>query len=309
MAFAAAATLAVGATVSLGGTARRTASPSGHVVFTRAGGRYGDETIFVAKADFTSQRRISSIGRNCCPYATPTGSRIAFAGSAPDGRVTAVMTNLEGRQRVVLPLPKGTLNLAAGPISRDGSRIVREGWDDRHPSASGVYVTRASDGRILRRLTRTQFIPGDLSPNGTQVVLFKNVEGEPPPPGGLWVVKMNGSGLRRLTPARVRVACCNNYHWSPDGTKILFADAEGVLWTIAPDGSRLTRIFKDAEGRYAITPTWSPDGSMIMFALDPVPDSFQHPANGLFVIAADGSGLTQVLGGSDFKREPNWVSG
>ena len=73
--------------------------------------------------------------------------------------------------------------------------------------------------------------------------------------------------------------------------------------TIAPDGSKLTRVFKDHRGRYAVTPTWSPDGSMIMFALDPSPNPFSHPPNGLFVMRSDGrGGLQQVIGGDDFKR-------
>ena len=61
-------------------------------------------------------------------------------------------------------------------------------------------------------------------------------------------------------------------------------------------------MFKDANGRFAITPTWSPDDSMIMFALNPTSNPFAHPPNGIYVIRANGSNLT------DFKREPTWVS-
>jgi Tol biopolymer transport system component len=86
-------------------------------------------------------------------------------------------------------------------------------------------------------------------------------------------------------------------------------DSNGVLWTIAHDGSKPTQVFKDVSGRYAATPTWSPDGSMIMFALDPTPNPFDHPTNGLYAIQADGSGLAEVIGGNNFKREPVWVSG
>ena len=89
----------------------------------------------------------------------------------------------------------------------------------------------------------------------------------------------------------------------------MFADSGGVLWTIAPDGSNLTQRFKDANGGYAITPSWSPDGSALIFALDPTPDPFAHPVNGLYVVGLDGSGLANLIGGNDFKREPVWVSG
>ncbi|HET9082833.1 MAG TPA: hypothetical protein VFN41_00405 [Candidatus Limnocylindrales bacterium] len=240
---------------------------------------------------------------------TRRGSRIVFAADGGRDRITAATSNLAGTHKVVLPLPKGTLSLASGPFSPDGRTIAREGFDDQRPANAGVYVTRASDGKILRRVTRRHFIPGDFSPDGKRLVLFRNTEGQPPPPGRLWIVHVSGTELRPLTPAYLQVQCCNNYRWSPDGSKILFADADGIVWTIAPDGSKLTRLFKDASGRYAVTPTWSPDGSMIMLALDPSPNPFEHPPNGLFVLRSDGSDLRQVIGGNDFKREPTWVRG
>jgi Tol biopolymer transport system component len=132
-------------------------------------------------------------------------------------------------------------------------------------------------------------------------------DGSPPPPGSLWLVQTSGKGLHRLTSTGVRVQCCSNYRWSPDGKKILFADAGGILWTISPAGSNLTQVYRDDTRRWAITPTWSPDGSMIMFALDPTGNPFGHPRNSLYVVRANGTGLTKVLGGPNFKREPVWV--
>jgi Tol biopolymer transport system component len=260
---------------------------SGHIVFTRAGGPYGDETLFVANADGSAERRISKLNSTCCPWATPNGSRLDFAGGAAN-RVTTVTANLDGSHRRLLPLPKGTLNLGSGPLTKDGAIIAREGFDDAHPASAGIYLTRSNDGSVVRRVTKTHFIPGDFSPDGKRLVLFKPSSAADPLPGSLWVVETDGAGLRRLTPTRILVECCFNYRWSPDGKKILFGDSAGLLWTIAPDGSNLTRVFKDANGRYAATPTWSPDGSLILFALDPTPDPF---------------------GGNDFKREPVWVSG
>jgi hypothetical protein len=74
-----------------------------------------------------------------------------------------------------------------------------------------------------------------------------------------------------------------------------------------PRWVKLTEVYRDDTRRYAITPTWSPNGSMIMFALDPTGNPFGHPRNSLYVIGARGGGLTKVLGGRDFKREPFWV--
>ncbi len=213
-----------------------------------------------------------------------------------------------GRDAPHEPRPsQGNSESRARPVSPDGRSIAREGLDEKNPAAAGIYLTRASDGAIVRRLTRIRFIPGDFSPDGKTLVLFKGPDGQPPPPGSLWVVGRNGAGLRRLSPAKIQVECCFNYRWSPGGNEILFADRSGVIWTIDPDGTRLAKVFQDPKGRYAATPTWSPDGSMIMFALDPTPNPFDHPTNGLYVIHADGSALTEVIGGADFKREPVWV--
>ena len=73
-----------------------------------------------------------------------------------------------------------------------------------------------------------------------------------------------------------------------------------------PDGSNARKLFEDDLGRFVSHPAWSPDGSQIMFASNPVADDFEHRPNGLFVIDADGSNLRQVIGGDDFKREPEW---
>jgi WD40 repeat protein len=282
---------------------------TGHILFTRAGGQYGDETVFVIGADGTGERRLSELGQSGGAFATRDGSRVTFVGFAPDGRLSTITSALDGSDQVVLPLPAGTLNLASGPLSPDGVWIMLEGFDEAHNEDSGIYVARAADGSDLRRVTERHFIPGDFSPDGNQLLLFGNEPGDPPKDGSLWIVNFDGTGLRQLTPDDTAVPCCFGYRWSPDGTKILFSSPDGSLWTIAPDGSDLTMVFDDPDDRYAITPTWSPDGSMILFGLDPTPDAFAHPHNGLYVVRADGTDLTLVLGGNDFKREPFWVSG
>ena len=100
--------------------------------------------------------------------------------------------------------------------------------------------------------------------------------------------------------------------WSPDGSRIVFATQRtaprGALWTVQFDGSQLRRLFEDDRGRFPIAPTWSPDARYVLFALDPTNDRYTHPANGLYVIKADGTGLTLVSGTADFKSQPVWWS-
>ena len=66
-------------------------------------------------------------------------------------------------------------------------------------------------------------------------------------------------------------------------------------------GPNLTKVFEDPDGRFARAPVWSPDGSKIMFYLHPISDNFQHDANEIYVVNADGSGLTLLIGGPAFK--------
>src|SRR5919201_1863399 len=123
---------------SAGGAAgvRGRSAAVGNIVFSRAGGSFGDETVFVAHADGTRQRRISKVGMSCCPFAARPGSRVDIGGSVPDGRVTSIVMALDGTHRRILPLPKGTLNLGGGPFSPDGKTIAREGFDESHPSSA-----------------------------------------------------------------------------------------------------------------------------------------------------------------------------
>jgi Tol biopolymer transport system component len=198
--------------------------------------------------------------------------------------------------------------------SPDGERIAYEGWDDSDASRAGVYTARYPDGGDLERLTSiddVHDIPTDYSPDGSHIVFYRTAPQEPWDVGGsLWIVDANGGDpveldLGDLVPSWWA-------RWSPDGSRIAFASARlqnpSAIWTIEPDGTNLTRLFEDEEGRFPITPTWSPDGSQIMFALDPIADEFQHAPNGIYVIDADGTGLTPVLADGTSKRRFQWVS-
>lgn len=296
------------------------ASLKGKILFTRAGAQYQDETIFTANANGTDVRQITEPGKTCCPAWSADGRHILIAASAPDGRVTTAIIGPDGSGERVLPLPPGTLQLGPGAWSPDSKRIAFEGWDDSKPGRQGIYYGPASGGGGITRLTHA---PGDLhdrpaavSPNGSKVFFFRPVPGFPSYgndlEGSLFVVGTDGKGLRRVTPAHMPVEVVGNAggRLSQDGRWLVFTSA-GVIWKIHSDGSGLTKVFHDPHGRLAITPTWSPDGRYILFGLDP-PGSLgvveTPPSNGLYVIRADGTGLTPVIVSGDFKREPDWVA-
>ena len=294
----------------------------GTILFTRAGGKYGDETIYTANADGTNERRITDFGATCCPRWTSDGNQILIAELDPDGkRITTGIINPDGSLDHKVPLPPGTLNLGPGTWYPDGTRIAFQGWDDTDPSKTGIYIGRASDGGDLVRVTSNPQdggdLPMDVSRDGTKIFFFRSVEGFPSIgdqlDGSLFVVNADGTDLHRVTPANMPVEAPGNSggRLSSDGRWIVFTSS-GVIWKVHSDGSGLMKVFEDPDGGQAITPTWSPDGRFIMFGLDP-PNTLatvdEAPANVVDVIRADGTELTPVVATDDWKREPGWVAG
>src|SRR5439155_24401138 len=97
--------------------------------------------------------------------------------------------------------------------------------------------------------------------------------------------------------AGVDMGC--QFVWPHDGRSILFTserdhpDNYTDIYVMRPDGSGVQRL-TDA---HAYTPAWSPDGSRIVFS-----------APGLFVMRADGSGITSLpVGGVGETSLPDWV--
>ena len=299
-----------------------TAAPSapvhdlaGHILYAHTVGM--DEHItFIANADGTDERQVAQAG-----VLSPDRTRfLLFMPDSPNSATgTAATIGVDGEGYALIPLRDPTLNLVPQTWAPDGIRVAFEGWDASHPGRNGIYTARVADGGDIVRVTSHEGphdIPADYSPDGTKIVFFRSAVLEPAPwdlGGALWIVYVDGSDARRIeTPGMMPSP---GAQWSPDGTRILFSTARaqdtGALWTVDADGSNLTRIFQDsdpkyAHGRYAAGPIWSPDGSQIMFVLNPMADWFTHPANGIYVINADGTGLAEVIRDSAFKTLVDW---
>jgi Tol biopolymer transport system component len=110
----------------------------------------------------------------------------------------------------------------------------------------------------------------------------------------MYIVDVDGSRVVDLS----RVGEGGQVAWSPDGRSILFAsrrdhpDNYRDIYVMRPDGSSVKRLTRAR----ADTPAWSPDGRYFVFS-----------ASGLFVMRADGSGVTSLpvegVGEASF---PDW---
>ena len=78
--------------------------------------------------------------------------------------------------------------------------------------------------------------------------------------GDIWVVNVDGSGLRRLTTGMDPAL-------SPDSSQVAFVrwgDQQGGLYIINADGSDERKVFGGPEFK---APAWSPDGQSIVFSM------------------------------------------
>jgi Tol biopolymer transport system component len=114
-----------------------------------------------------------------------------------------------------------------------------------------------------------------------------------PPAGGgasLFVIRPDGTGLRRLTPAGTGVF---GFAWSPDGSLIAytvreapFSDRRDSLWLVRPDGTGHRLLVPNA---VLSSPdvSWSPDGKEIALAGGPRPKT-PFPKGSIFVVSVAG---------------------
>src|SRR5207244_10283828 len=110
----------------------------------------------------------------------------------------------------------------------------------------------------------------------------------------MYIVDVNGSRVVDLSG----MGEGGQVAWSPDGRSVLFAshrdhpDNYRDIYVMRPEGSDVKRLTL-AGGE---TPAWSPDGRSIVFSL-----------GGLFVMRADGSGVTSLpMDGVGEVSFPDW---
>lgn len=167
------------------------------------------------------------------------------------------------------------------------------------------------DGKKGGRLTTNHGIAGNpaRSPDGRKVV-FDSTYGSTPTKPRLWVVNSTDALLpalagrpRLLRQPEQRGSFAS---WSPDGTKIAFSSA-GEVFVMNADGSGVVQL-TDSPGP-DMMPTWSPDGTKIAFvsARDSKwvhPDPRMHNSDDLYVMNADGSGVTRLTFFGESVDEP-----
>jgi Tol biopolymer transport system component len=261
----------------------------------------GEEQVYTVDPDATDQQLVynnSEVGQW-----SPDGTRIALVTQL--GPPQVLLFNVDDRSSVYFGLPfvlYPDLALFCTVWSPDGARLACEGQGQTDPSLTGVYTLRSSDGGDLQRVTSDPTgddCPSDYSPNGKRLVITRanDITYE------IDTVKLDGSGLKRITPEGMEFNFCNG-NWSPQRNEIVFSahvpngDYHSSVWVVHSDGTDLRQLpiagpcgglFADPTTFGCFNPVWSPDGQKIAFGRNQ--DDGQRD---LYTVNADGSGLFQV---------------
>jgi Tol biopolymer transport system component len=298
-------------------------SPNGRIVYAKETFGSEDTPIYTANPDGTHEHLLLPAGSGC-PSWSPDGTKalIGCDFATPSGLVRPATVNPDGTGFTLLDNPDPDLSLFCWSWSPDGTRLACEGGSDLRPERDGLYTVRASDGGDLFRLTKNPY--GDFfccpvrnedgvpsySPDGTQITFTRvNQKGD----YAVFVVNVDGTGVRQVTPWGLEGG---RGSWSPDGQWIVLGlkdfypspswTRRGKLFLVRPDGSDLHRIDIDTGGKwyYAKEPTWSPDGTRILFVM--YTDSNVGDAD-LYTMDPDGSHVTHVTGDPGIIEDtPNW---
>jgi Tol biopolymer transport system component len=241
--------------------------------------RDGNDEIYVMNPDGSNQRRLTNTpGEDWHPAWSPDGTKIVFQ-CMSGGTFNVCVVNADGSGYTQLINWTKDEGLAQRPVwSPDGGKIVVT----RELGGGQKLVVMNSDGSNQTEIVNLGRDPS-WSPDGTQIA-FIRWEG-----GGLqiWTVSPDGSSERMLTQG-------NHDHmyptWSPDGGQIAF-EYDHAQVAVMDTGGGSPRVIAN-KGSYNLS--WSPDGSKMVIA---------PSGEGLWLVNADGSGLTQI---AQEGKQPSW---
>jgi Tol biopolymer transport system component len=293
-------------------TADAAGSASDRVVFKRLDPSVGGTVIYTANSDGSQVKKVFAEEAEL-PRWSPDGKEISIFCCGEEGNAAHLLDADAGKLRA-LPQPDPKMQtFCGGSWSPDGKRITCAAYSDDDPKRNGIYTIRASDGGDLQKITSFpggDYSAGDYSPDGKRLVFIRAKNERVV---GLFVVNVDGTGLKRLTP-RSTILDDGRFagRWSPNGDQILFVarsaeENHKAIWMVSADGGPPKQLemtpacggpsTKPKEfGCYS--PDWSPDGKKIIFA--------RSDGNGesIYTVNADGTDLVEVTDGED--DQPDW---
>jgi Tol biopolymer transport system component len=287
-----------------GGSASH-ASGAGVIVFYNDPGGSGFKQLYIERADGSGLRQLlRSSFDDVLPTLSPDSTHVVFVrqrehGNLPD-QTFVVGVNGTGLHQIV---PGGCPAVCGDAVeghaySPDGKRIVFTRAVFLHGSPAPAYVelwTSNLDGSHAVRLTHenghAQDDSASWSPDGRRIVFLHWIYGSPDQ-FRIATIAADGSDMHLITPPGLDSA---DPSYSPQGNRIVFqsppdpvAGVNQILYTVRPDGTALAPLAKNMTGIAANHPSWSPDGTKLVFCHIPYG---QASGADLYLINSDGTHL------------------
>jgi TolB protein len=253
------------------------------------------------------------------PNWTSNGKRLVFCRNNSKGSCAITIVNADGtglrRVTQACDLPPACVDRYQPSFAADGRHIIYTRASGSIKNAMiqhSAVATMRLDGRGEHEIHRFPAYTANVynpqpSPNGRRIVfeLGNAPTGENKSGHAVFVVKADGSGLRRLTPWELGAG--NSPDWAPDGSKILFRSDEGLdeshlqYYTVAPNGTRLKRLTDFAVGTNLFRATYSPDGKQIVFG-----QGDAEKRGDLWAMNADGTNQHPILDAEPWDSNATW---
>jgi TolB protein len=268
---------------AVGGAAWVLVAPPAKATFPGENGRivfYKEDSggfvqTWVADKDLSDQVKVTSGSANSgWAVWKPGGAKLAFESDRADpdptdARVINDIFKMNPDGTGVVKLTDSEDFSDAAGWSPDGEQIAfasdrRNGAERRE-----IYVMDADGSHVRRVSTLPEAAFSDqaprFSPNGNRLVFTRYIT--EPAPSALFTVRLDGSGLRQLTPWGNGAGDAD---FSPGGKKLVFEanpqkNCYGEIYTVEADGQHLTNITKNWCQAGSSDPVWSPNGKKILF--------------------------------------------